>query len=80
MEEAVRTCLVCVVFSVQARGREGGKGKACVASLSKLHFPSLGGGGSVGWLWGWAGSFSDTEMLQGEATCSVRVWVRENSS
>lgn len=79
MEEAVRTSLLCVVFSVQARGRGGGKGKkACVASLSKLLFPSLvdqWGGCGAG-----PGSFSDTEMLQGEATCSVRVWVRESSS
>lgn len=55
MEEAVRTSVLCVVFSVQAREREGRK--ACVASLCKLSFPSLGSGGSVGWLWGWAGEF-----------------------
>lgn len=30
---------LCCVISVQARGREGGKRKACVASLSKLSFP-----------------------------------------
>lgn len=57
VQEAVRTSLLCVVFSIQARGREGEKGKACVASLSKLHFMSLGSGGSMGWLWGWAGEF-----------------------
>lgn len=76
MEEAVRTSLLSVVFSIQAREREGEKGKARVASLCKLSFPGLGGGGSMGWLWGWAGEF----LRHGEATCSVRVWARENSS
>lgn len=80
MEEAVRTSLLSVVFSIQTRGTEGGKGKVSVASLSKLHFPSLGRGGSVGGLWGGLGSFSDVEMLQGEAMCSVRVWASKNSS
>lgn len=62
-----RTSLFCVVFSVQARGREGGKGKACVASLSKLHLPSLGSSGSMGCLCGWAGEFLRHEDAPGRS-------------
>lgn len=41
MEEAVRTSLLCVVFSVQARGRGGGKGKKLVLPLSANSFSQV---------------------------------------
>lgn len=67
MEEAVRTSLLSVVFLIQARGREGEKGKARVASLCKLSLPGLGSGRSVGWLWGWAGEFLRHEEAPGRS-------------
>lgn len=42
VEEAVRTSLLCVVFSIQARGGEGGKGKILCCFTQQTLFPKSG--------------------------------------